>query len=292
MTREKKTKLLKYFPQSCAGFSLIELSVVLVIMGTLMGLGLPLLTAWMSVYKTKQTHAHQTQVVTALAAYVLQTAKLPSPADPAAPPHEQGIACSNLTQGIIPYRTLGIREELAKDGFKQWMTYAPSSHLLDRALQGPPGNYKNKKRKEPKPLFLMEDDEKGQEQEQKLDSFFERFCKGSLSKDEGFTLKLTTETGQSVLDKREDSNDFIAFVLVSHGPEGSGAYRVNGTRDRFPVVNPLLEGENADDTLAFVTRPLVFQGENYFSHQLMWETKYNFMAIHAQRPCGPYEDLK
>lgn len=272
-------------PRCAPGFSLIELSIVLVIMGTLAGLGLPLLTTGMMHHKVQTTHNHQNQVTIALAAYVLQHHKLPLPADPAAPDKQiKNLSAGRSIEGIIPYRVLGLREEVAKDGFKNWMTYVvSSSYFLEGKKEDADVNQYHRPQRQIK--IEMNDDEKKeaprppqQVEKHPLDSF----CnpkKGAKAID----LNLQTETGHSVLDNEKTS---IAFILISHGPQGSGAYCVNGTRDRYPTLHPL-EAENTNDDLKFITRPLVFDGEQAFTHRVAWETAHNLMAIHAKNPCPP-----
>ncbi len=61
--------------------------------------------------------------------YLAQNGRLPCPADVLAPPESRGerrFGCAQTRGGyigIVPYRTLGLPESVAKDGYGQWMTY-------------------------------------------------------------------------------------------------------------------------------------------------------------------------
>lgn len=111
-----------------AGFSLVELSVALVIIGLLMGLALPMLQAHTQRAMIKVTRDHQRLIHGALKVYQ-QTQRnhtLPCPADPKALGKKRGIAnCAMRNhEGIVPHRTLGLPERMAQDGYQHYFTYA------------------------------------------------------------------------------------------------------------------------------------------------------------------------
>jgi prepilin-type N-terminal cleavage/methylation domain-containing protein len=119
-----------------AGFSLVELSVVLVIMGVLLSLSLPLLSSQSIKSATLRTQGHKEQVEKALKSYWSHTNTLPCPA----PPQAQGVApktCRGASAiGVIPYKTLGIPEQMAKDGHRRYFTYAVESKLTKPPVDG------------------------------------------------------------------------------------------------------------------------------------------------------------
>ncbi len=111
-----------------AGFSLVELSVALVIAGLLMGLALPMLQAHTQRAMIKVTRDHQHLIHGALKIYQ-QTQRnhtLPCPADPKALGKKRGLAnCAMRNhEGIVPHRTLGLPERVAQDGYQHYFTYA------------------------------------------------------------------------------------------------------------------------------------------------------------------------
>lgn len=93
------------------------------------------------------THQKMDQIMTALSVYAKRNGRLPCPAEP-----DQGVSaqpfgaergsgpngeapegsCSGTTEfGIVPFRTLGLSEDVARDGWKNFMSYyAPDSGLF------------------------------------------------------------------------------------------------------------------------------------------------------------------
>lgn len=130
---------------SQAGFSLLELSIVLVVLGIIGGLSLPLLTAQMSRAATLKTRTHQDYALNAIAAYIEKHGRFPCPADPKATGLNYGLAQESCrgkkAKGILPFKTLGISEMYSKDGHKRFMTYIVEPQLTQRfiTLQNEPG---------------------------------------------------------------------------------------------------------------------------------------------------------
>lgn len=214
-------------------FTLIEMSIVLIIVGIIAGFGLPALTNMLFQQKMNQTVKNQEVVLQALAAYVNANNWLPLP-------HKvPGETRHNV--GLVPYKTLGLPESYAKDGFKNWMTYAVEKSLVSNinALS---------------------------------------ICQARDKK-----MNLHHPDGRPVFDK---PNDLVAVVLISHGPDGHGAFNEAGGRSPVPETRPL-EAINADETLNFVTAP--YHPDN-FQHKVTWVTRNNLMAIYAKNPCIKYQN--
>ncbi len=114
------------------GFSLVELAIVLTILGLIAGFSVPLLTDTIGHKKWLQGDRHMEEIITALAAYVVRHQHLPCPADPSVQGSERGKAqenCASIQGGLVPYKTLGLPETLARDGFQR-----PFSYYTDPAL--------------------------------------------------------------------------------------------------------------------------------------------------------------
>jgi len=196
------------YKKSLPGFTLIEMSFVLIIAGIIMGLTLPLLTTLLQQQKQRQTQTHQEHVLYAIAAYLNQHGHLPAPANAEATASEQGIATistcqtGDYCQGLIPYRTLGLMENLAKDGYHQWMTYVTSKPLvLTNRIQdvGAASHERN--------IAVV-----GKQ----------AFCEvrpGSSS------LKLLDAEKQPLLN--DETKDLWALILISHGFQGSNSDKQN-----------------------------------------------------------------
>ena len=124
-----------------SGFSLLELAIVMMILGILGGAGLPLLKARMTHASLIKTRENQAYVLDALAAFVAHHRRFPCPADPKAVGENYGVEpkerkCQGQkAEGILPFRTLGISERFAKDGFKRLMTYVVDPNLADKEYE-------------------------------------------------------------------------------------------------------------------------------------------------------------
>ncbi|MBW8309684.1 MAG: type II secretion system GspH family protein [Candidatus Paracaedibacteraceae bacterium] len=175
-----------------SAFSLIEISIALIIMGIVASMTIPLLTVQHRLNQQKTTHNHEEQIVAALAAYVLQYHRLPAPA-----PSSNGKAnknCENHTHcvGFVPFTTLGLPEKTAKDGYGNWFTFAVHPTLTKT-------------------------------QARTNDGSSEYFCKISAH-----IIKLQNLfTNQNIVEEKEDP---LAFILISHGKKGGGALTDTGSR--------------------------------------------------------------
>lgn len=116
------------------GFALIEIALALIILGLITSFILPLMNGYKVWQAQQKTENHHQQIIASLANYVLRTHRLPCPAlnqmeNGKAQPHcRSGI-------GLVPYKTLGLSEKIAKDGQHQWFTYIVNPELTSIAIQ-------------------------------------------------------------------------------------------------------------------------------------------------------------
>lgn len=122
----------KFLRRKMDAFSLIEAAIGLTIMGLLSILGLSAIKKWRQQQQIAITQDHQTQILTAIALYGIRTGSFPYPADPKAPLHAFGLSQTlegdpKDQVGIVPYRTLGLSEAVARDGYGRYFTYVGGS---------------------------------------------------------------------------------------------------------------------------------------------------------------------
>jgi prepilin-type N-terminal cleavage/methylation domain-containing protein len=144
------------------GFNLIELSIVITIMGTLLAGGIQLLDANNQRQSIEITRDKQERINDALITYFISNGNLPCPASPAQATsndtyaQQQGSlgACTvpsgssivnpaaNVFQGTLPTRTLGLSDEFMYDGWGNKFSYivysqnTPASNLEVQNLSG------------------------------------------------------------------------------------------------------------------------------------------------------------
>ncbi|MBI1954659.1 MAG: type II secretion system protein [Proteobacteria bacterium] len=232
-------------------FSLFEVALVLMILGTLMGLGFPLLKTMMEKEKISITQENQKQIMYALASYLLQHYHLPCPSK------IDGIAveqCSRFHEGLVPFKTLGMPENVAKDGYKRWFTYVVNPLLCDTTITS-----------------LMPD----KREKNDIDI--------SFSKDEKYWCEIK-DNYIDLLDQKGESvtKDPIAVLLISHGQSGTGAYN-NG--NRLLSTTSFLKEENYNGDTKYKTSLFSLDPKNFFDDLILWTTKNNLLAFYAKTPC-------
>ncbi|MBM3468830.1 MAG: prepilin-type N-terminal cleavage/methylation domain-containing protein [Alphaproteobacteria bacterium] len=168
----------------------------------------------------------------------------------AASPHSsRGIQDTEMKRrrGIIPYHDLGLPEAIAKDGYQRWFTYV----VDDYYAVTPQLTAQIPSSIYPTPLRLCE--------------------------------KHTHLNSLNI--KGLQTN--VALVLISHGPQGRGAY-----------PNPLSvptqssdEHQNATSENEIIDRPLSTNPNNPFSHKVLWITSKNLLALYGHAPCPSLVDV-
>jgi prepilin-type N-terminal cleavage/methylation domain-containing protein len=235
-----------------SGFSLIEMAIVLVIVGLVGGIALPSLKIMIDRQNALTTTERQEKILYALAGYALQHGALPNAASA---DHLSGIEDkeNQLCRGIVPYATLGLQESFAKDGYHHWFTYVVEKEYT----KSPPGSAQDQHERS-FCRFVLPTDKLANDQ-----------LMNPLS-----ALKITLDRGQTVA---------IAVAVISHGPEGRGAYP--------QLLNPPPQGEdeekNTNSTTTLVDRFISQNPKNPFSHKIVWATPQNLMSVYGHAPCPP-----
>ncbi|WP_018609476.1 type II secretion system protein [Uliginosibacterium gangwonense] len=183
------------------GFTLVEIAVVLVIMGAMLGLLIAGGATFLQHVTSATTYSRQATVKTALLGYLRDHGRLPCPAADAAgvessiPVSTEASAKNScgvgegagVKAGVVPYATLGLTQEMALDGWGNFYTYVVSS---DNATT-------------PQLLYPR-------------DWVMQQHLLGASTED----IKVDDGSGTP--------NPAVA-VLISHGPSGEGAYTTKNT---------------------------------------------------------------
>jgi hypothetical protein len=224
-------------------------------MGVVLGFGIPSFLQYLRYQRTHETKDKQEKILQSLGGFVLQNGYLPLPADPFASPENFGVAREAAVNppdmiGILPFKTLGLPESYAQDGFKRYFTYAggtPSNHMKDS-----------------QDSFCTAQNFFSLEVFEKLSSTHTPFLRGS-------------------------EIDPVVVVLVSHGDNGYGAYYgMPGRLLKLTEVSQKGkdEEENAMSKPSFIQRAFSASKEDYFDDMVVWVTRRNLMALYARSPCA------
>ena len=126
------------------GFILIELAIIMIVIGVLIAAAIPFYNAYIQREAPLNTQKRMLVIENALSNFIQTRFRLPCPADPIPASTPAGTnfglerpslgaglsGCESndttLSHGIIPYRTLGLPEQYAKDGWGNYFTYVVS----------------------------------------------------------------------------------------------------------------------------------------------------------------------
>lgn len=112
-----------------AGFSLLEMSIVLAIVGLLLAGLLPTLSGQIEQQRVNETRKQMNDIKDALMGYAIVNGRLPYPASASAVTGtaSAGVSDSTLATGVIPWVTLGTSET---DAWGRRFTYSATSSFI------------------------------------------------------------------------------------------------------------------------------------------------------------------
>jgi prepilin-type N-terminal cleavage/methylation domain-containing protein len=124
------------------GFTLIEMAIVLVIVGLLVGGGLAAIGPALEQTRSTTTKVNMDQAESALLLYVIRNNRLPCPADGSLPNTDSNYGLEKSLSGsspaicdtsvvaidhsVLPWKTLGIDEQYSLDGWNRRLSYIPA----------------------------------------------------------------------------------------------------------------------------------------------------------------------
>ena len=222
----------------------LSLAIIVILAGTIFGI------SELRAGRTERTLDGLKRIEDALIQFVAINGRLPCPADgsvdtgienPADPNPQIGAATCTTLVGTVPWRTLGLSQDFALDAWAQKISY--------RVFHGPTGLTRTGGASMtdcdlfdtglsiPLPASGLCDPSHDNTAEQFL------FGKGLAFDDKG-----TTTSG-------------VAFVLISHGPTGRGAFLPGGVQTPLPnAANGPERGNAANDTLIPAQRTFFARG--------------------------------
>lgn len=248
------------FPQKLAAYSLVEVAIALIIIGIISGSGLLLLSTKNIHQKNTITQKRQEQISKALAGYALRYDRLPYAANPSARSDSFGKE-ARLNVGIVPFKELWLPEEMARDGYGRFLTYKVGS-----------------------PAPVDDADPEGQSY---CNEVYERQILLRERTSEGDLRPYARHPSDSDLEDEDESSsnlDQIAFVLISHGEKGYGAFEGSPGRVHKNLRTPHGEDEaiNSSDELEAVIAPPSGVGSQQYDDIVYFQTRGNLMSLHGR----------
>lgn len=226
-------------------FTLVEMAVVLVIIGLMMGILVSGSKAFIESHQRSATTEKLQVIRTAMINHIARTRRLPCPALPAsatgveatwaappAPPAPQLSTCAGLAAfgqtyaGVVPWTTLGLPQDMANDPWAHRISYVVSQSGVT------PDGYRRA---------------------------------GTISVHSTAPIAL----GAPPAGNQSNVGNLATVLLVSHGKNGFGAWIPGG--GTMPAAPGLLERENRPINTAFVLAPTDDTNTaNPFDDQLLW----------------------
>lgn len=121
-----------------SGFTLVEMAMVLLIVGLLLGGMLPTLSSQMEAQRVSETRRQLEEIQQALQGYAVAYGRLPCPASASSNGEESpagGGNCTNFYNGYVPAATLGITsvngQSLVTDGWGNPIRYAVAGNTIN-----------------------------------------------------------------------------------------------------------------------------------------------------------------
>jgi prepilin-type N-terminal cleavage/methylation domain-containing protein len=197
------------------GFTLVEMAIVLLIVGLLLGGLLPTISGQVEQQRRNETRKQLDEIKEALIGFTIINGRLPCPADSAIVTGQTGAGtertppCTNgNSTGVLPWATLGVKET---DGWGNRYTYRVSSDFADAIGSTTYGGCI------PNPTPAI--------------STFALCSNGNLD------VRSAASGGTSIAIN-------VPAVIISHGKNSAGAYTQQGTQ--LPVSSDADKRENSD----------------------------------------------
>jgi prepilin-type N-terminal cleavage/methylation domain-containing protein len=208
---------MQYMKKINKGFTLVEMTIALVIGATLLTAGLKIAAIWAERAAISTTQKHQEAIKQALISYLGANGRLPCP-DSVIPfnnidSDERVAGCATI--GIIPFITLGLYRGTITDGWDNYFTYMVSPTWLmtyDKNLAGA--------------------DPLGQRTNNILLAFWAGASNGQITVYDRYPAD-----ADKITIGNPANGTGAAVAIVSHGRNGLGSYNINLVKSDNPPAN-------------------------------------------------------
>lgn len=241
-------------PRRARGFTLIEIVVVLFILGIVVSMAAAITSALMSTQRLSTTTTRMQAVDTAIVQFVMQQKRLPCPADGRIPSgaanagverRDAATGTCNVNgpnteqHGVVPWASLGLGESDATDGWNHRLTYRVQQALvansaLDMSWCDPAGTEAGAG---PSACNIA------------CTSTALPSCTppGKFLNTKGLEVHDAKGTGTIIMNPAGIPSTGAAYVVVSAGSSGGGAYLSSGVLGSSPSVDGNEEVKNYAD---------------------------------------------
>ena len=295
-----------------AGFTLIEIAVVIVVLSLLLAMIAGIATAMLGQQRREATRQRLAGVETAIALFVSQNKRLPCPADGRISGTTSGAgiearngttevcqvggAANTQTHGVIPWQSLGIAEQDVTDGWGNRLTYRVAPELVRNSamdltacdpggefdLTGTPSGRCN---------------QVGSGATDCSSANFPTRCTPPSVYTQGKGLGVRNlDSATLIMDPVASPSTGAAYIVISHGENGQGAYSNQGTLQAGTVPSGTLESANNAADVAFVNSssstaaafvddfPVYLEGTGHFDD---WLLRPSILTVATKAQLGP-----
>jgi prepilin-type N-terminal cleavage/methylation domain-containing protein len=296
-----------------AGFTLIEIAVVIVVLSLLIAMIAGIATAMLGQQRREATRQRLAGVETAIALFVSQNKRLPCPADgrisgtasgagiearnDTTDVCEVGGAANTQTHGVVPWQALGLAEQDVTDGWGNRLTYRVAPELvLDSAMDftacDPGGAF------DLTGTPLGRCNQVGAGATDCSSANFPSRCTppSAYTQDKGLRVRNLVSPTPVMNPGQTPVSTGAAYVVISHGENGQGAYSNQGTLQAGTIASGTLESDNNAADVAFVTStsltaaafvddfPVFIEGAGHFDD---WLLRPSILTVATKAQLGP-----
>ena len=230
--------------RNARGFTIVEILVVLIILSMVLAMAALVTRGVAAGQKRSITTTRLTGVDAAIAQFVAVQKRMPCPADGTLPSADANAGvetapdavagCNAQTNGVVPWRSLGLAEPDATDGWERRMTYRTDPLLgkpnaMNMSMCDPAGTEVGATPRDCNTACT---------------STALATCTPPAAFVGGKGLKVKNVAGTVVMDPAAGTNTGAAYVVISHGETGGGGYLNTGVLATSTTTDGTQEANN------------------------------------------------